>query len=99
LPAGNVSQYLPLLRLVLGVHIREFLEEKPVEGDCPILMLLDEFPQLGEMTAIEKALELGGYDLKIWMFCPILRPTGDPLRQTHPHYLAMCRAFLHEPIG
>ena len=72
LPAGNVSQYLPLLRLVLGVHIREFLEEKPVEGDCPILMLLDEFPQLGEMTAIEKALELGGYDLKIWMFCQSL---------------------------
>lgn len=69
LPAGNVAQYLPLLRLVLGVHIREFLEEKPEDDDCPVLFLLDEFPQLGEMTAIEKALELGGYGLKIWMFC------------------------------
>jgi len=72
LPAGNVSQYLPLLRLVLGVHIRELLEEKPAQDDCPVLLLLDEFPQLGEMTAIEKALELGGYGLKIWMFCQSL---------------------------
>lgn len=79
LPAGNASQYLPMIRLVLGVHIREFLEEKPQTNDSPILMLLDEFPQLGEMTAIEKALELGGYGLKIWMYC-------QSLDQLNTHY-------------
>jgi type IV secretion system protein VirD4 len=68
---GQVMEYAPLLRLILGVHLREYLALSDEESKQrpPILLLFDEMAQLGYMKAIEQAVDLGrSKGIKLWGF-------------------------------
>lgn len=65
-----IETYSPLLRVIIGQHVRELLRVEPErEKLLPILFMLDELPRLGNMEPIREALEVGrSYGLKLWMF-------------------------------
>lgn len=60
LRSGQVKQYVSLLRLILGIHIRQYLAETPdPKAKNRTLFMLDEMPQLEAMSPIINALDLG----------------------------------------
>ena len=66
----DIETYASLLRVFVAQHINVLMSQKiPPNGFEPILFCLDEFPRLGGMKPIEKALETGrGYGLRLWLF-------------------------------
>jgi type IV secretion system protein VirD4 len=73
LRTGMADQYAALLRIILGVHLKELLAKLPPKDAPPILFMLDEMPQLRRMKPIEDTLDLGRqYGLRLWMFAQSL---------------------------
>ena len=69
LQSGRVEEFAALLRLVLGIHLRHYLEKLPDESCEPILFMLDELPQLKKMQPVLDALDLGRqYRIVTWAF-------------------------------
>ena len=66
----DIETYASLLRVFVAQHINVLMSQKvSTPGAEPILFCLDEFPRLGGMKPIEKALETGrGYGLRMWLF-------------------------------
>ncbi len=66
----DIETYASLLRVFVAQHLNVLMSQKiPPQGFEPILFCLDEFPRLGGMKPIEKALETGrGYGLRLWLF-------------------------------
>lgn len=66
----DIETYASLLRVFVAQHINVLMSQKvAAQGAEPILFCLDEFPRLGGMKPIEKALETGrGYGLRLWLF-------------------------------
>ena len=66
----DIEDLASLLRVFIAQHINALMSQKvPPRGSEPILFVLDEFPRLGGMKPIEKALEVGrGYGLRLWLF-------------------------------
>jgi type IV secretion system protein VirD4 len=66
----DIETYASLLRVFVAQHLNVLMSQKvPPQGAEPILFCLDEFPRLGGMKPIEKALEVGrGYGLRLWLF-------------------------------
>jgi type IV secretion system protein VirD4 len=66
----DIEDLASLLRVFIAQHINALMSQKvPPRGSEPILFVLDEFPRLGHMKPIEKALEVGrGYGLRLWLF-------------------------------
>lgn len=67
LPPARLSTHAKWLRLIIGAAIRG-LQKTPRNRDRPdVMLILDEFPQLGRMEAIETSMALNaGYGIKIW---------------------------------
>ena len=66
---GKVVEYLPLLRMVVGIHLEQLRRQIPDEASRPILFMLDEMPQLRNMQPIIDTLATGRqYKLRLWMF-------------------------------
>ena len=68
---AQVVEFAPLLRLILGVHLREYLalSDEASKQLPPILLMFDEMPQLGYMQAIEQAVDVGrSKGIKLWGF-------------------------------
>jgi type IV secretion system protein VirD4 len=69
LPPNARGQYRAIMALVLNAHLNRLLDELPPKDAPPILLLLDEMPQLGHMRAIEQVIDLGrGYGLLLYGF-------------------------------
>ena len=69
LPPSAKGRYGAIMALVLNAHLGQLLSRPLSSGNAPILLLLDEMPQLGHMTAIEQVLDLGrGYGLLLYGF-------------------------------
>ena len=66
----DIETYASLLRVFVAQHLNVLMSQKvSAPGGEPILFCLDEFPRLGGMKPIEKALETGrGYGLRLWLF-------------------------------
>jgi type IV secretion system protein VirD4 len=68
---SQIASLRPLLRLVFGVHLRQWMPPgsaaaKP--GKVPVVCMLDEFPQLGNLAAVETAIHVGrAYGVRCWM--------------------------------
>ena len=70
LPSRYIAAYARWLRLLVVSAIND-LTSTPDRPDKPVLLILDEFAQLGHLSAIENAMALAaGYGLQIW---PILQ--------------------------
>ena len=86
-PVGQVSTYASVLRVLIGQHIKGLIdsapsrEEREEQGIPPILLLLDEMPQLGYMEPIPYSIEVGrSAGLRTWMFAQSI----GQLRKTYP---------------
>jgi len=54
IPEGNLEVWAPMLNLITSLFLKAF--ESRNQGGNNILMLLDEFPRMGEISGIENAL-------------------------------------------
>lgn len=75
IPVGQVETYASVLRIILGQLIKGLIDSAPSpetrrrDGIPPILMLIDEMPQLGHMRPLVYAIEVGrSYGLRPWFF-------------------------------
>ncbi len=99
IPPGDLDRLSPLVRLFfqqLTDVLCEKLEEDEGEYRHRLLMMMDEFPQFGNMTKIEKALAYtAGYKIRWFIICqglPQLAKTYGP----HNEFLAnshLCLAY------
>ena len=79
LPSSYLDTCGKWFRLDIAGALHELIREEP-PGNIPVLMVLDEFAQLGRMNAITTAMGLGrGYKLQVW---PILQSLVQ-LRDTY----------------
>lgn len=69
LPTRYLGACAKWFRLIVAAALDELLREE--KGTVPVLMMLDEFAQLGRLTLIENAMALAaGYGVQLW---PILQ--------------------------
>lgn len=80
IPLGTVKTYAPVLRVIIAQHIAALTQQNLARPDVPIVMMLDEFPQLGQFEPAVQALEVGrSAGLKLW----IIAQDEDQLRQRY----------------
>lgn len=80
IPPNAVETYSPLLRVIVGQHVRRLMRHHDRSG-APVLFLLDELPRLGKMEPIREALEVGrSYGIKLWMIAQY----PEQLQQAYP---------------
>jgi len=97
LAPGQVAEYAPLLRLILGVHLREYLalSETEAKQRPPMLLMFDEMPQLGYMQAIEQAVETGrSKGIKLWGFLQRLGQLAEQYKDARG-FLGNCKAQIY----
>lgn len=69
LKPGSGKDYSSLMRLILGLHMRELTVTDHDNEVKPFLFMLDEMPDLGRMELIEQILNMGrSSGLRLWMF-------------------------------
>ena len=69
LPFEQIEPFAPLLRVIIGQHIKRLTREVPDCEALPLTFMLDELPQLGNFDAVVKAVEIGrSYGLRVWSF-------------------------------
>lgn len=77
-PPSDAARLMPLMRLFIAQAARSLMEDqtKDMEGRLKrhrLLMLLDEFPQLGRLDFFEKMMgAMAGYGLKAYLVCQSL---------------------------
>jgi type IV secretion system protein VirD4 len=85
LPTRYLATCSKWFRLVVASALDDLLRE---ETGIPVLVILDEFYQLGQLKVIQNAMSLArGYGLKLW---PILQDLG----QLREHYSESWETFL-----
>ncbi|MFT3727847.1 MAG: type IV secretory system conjugative DNA transfer family protein [Terricaulis sp.] len=77
-PPSDATRLMPLMRLVLNQITRSLMEEQTADAGGrkkrhQLLLLLDEFPQLGRLSFFETAMgAFAGYGLKAYLVCQSL---------------------------
>ena len=67
IPPAALATYYPWLRVMVGQLIAA-MTRVPAEPAHPVLFMLDEFPALGRLSAIEKGIGyLAGYGVSLWL--------------------------------
>lgn len=67
LPPARLVTHSKWLRLVISSAMTAMQRTLKVQGRPDVLFLLDEFPQLGRLQAVESAVALNaGYGVKVW---------------------------------
>lgn len=78
IPLDSISTYAPLIRVMTAQHVFQLMRQIPQSGAMPILFLLDEFPQLGRMDPVRKAIEVGReYGIRTWLFAQFAHQFED----------------------
>lgn len=79
IPPDQLSVLFPLLRMLLAMAVTQLQRERS-KGGPPVLIMIDEFPQLGHMKPIIEGLRyLAGFNVKLWLFAQDL----GALKQTY----------------
>ncbi len=69
LPFEQIEPFAPLMRVIIGQHIKRLTQKEPEQSELPVTLMLDELPQLGNFDAVVKAVEIGrSYGLRVWSF-------------------------------
>jgi type IV secretion system protein VirD4 len=77
-PPSDAARLMPLMRLVLNQMARSLMEDQLADASGrpkrhELLLLLDEFPQLGRLPFFETAMgAFAGYGLKAYLVCQSL---------------------------
>lgn len=68
-PPKHLKRLLPLLRLVFSVIV-DGLTEKEVKNRHRLLLMIDEFPQMGNMPILGRGLSyVASYGIKVYLIC------------------------------
>ncbi len=68
-PPDQIGHFRVFMRTVVGMACRAMTQNK-AKPKAPVLFLLDEFPALGHMAAIEQGIGvMAGYGVRFWIFC------------------------------
>ena len=87
LPANRMEQHARWLRLIISLSLLAF-EREHVNPDIPVLLLLEEFPVLGHMAAIESAAgQIAGFGIRMWSVL-------QDLTQLQKHYDKSWETFI-----
>jgi len=66
IPASRIETYNRWLRLLVSVALQSLIDAKD-KPPLPVLFILDEFYQLGELQKVQDAMSLmAGYGVKLW---------------------------------
>ncbi|MEP3040748.1 MAG: type IV secretory system conjugative DNA transfer family protein [Hyphomicrobiales bacterium] len=77
IPPDALHTYYPWLRVMIGQLIAA-MTRAPTMPDYPVLFMLDEFPALGRMAAIEKGIGyLAGYGVSLWLITQDLHQVAN----------------------
>jgi type IV secretory pathway TraG/TraD family ATPase VirD4 len=91
IPPEALSEYRVLLRVMIGACVRELRETWSAAVDDirpPVMLFLDEFPQLHHMEPIEDALlYMRSYACRFWFYC-------QSLYDLQRHYPDSWRGFI-----
>ena len=101
IPPGELSAYAPLIRVIVAQHVFQLMKKIPGPDVIPVLFLLDEFPQLGKMDPIRKAIEVGReYGIKTWLFAQFTRQFEETYGQAGQGLIDICgvRMFMNPPF-
>jgi type IV secretion system protein VirD4 len=94
IPFESLPDYRPLVRVMTGVCMRQLRESwSPAEDDNqpPVMMYLDEFPQLHRMEPIEDALlYMRSYAVRFWFFCQSIYDLERHYPETWKGFIANC---------
>jgi type IV secretion system protein VirD4 len=77
-PPSDAQRLMPLMRLFIALVARTLMESQTHDGDGRekkhrLLLVLDEFPQLGRIDFFEKMMgAMAGYGLKAYLVCQSL---------------------------
>lgn len=77
-PPSDAPRLMPLMRLLIAQVARSLMEDQTHDGQGRekrhrLLLLLDEFPQLGRLDFFEKMMgAMAGYGLKAYLVCQSL---------------------------
>lgn len=77
-PPSDAQRLMPLMRLVLNQITRSLMEDQTADASGrakrhELLLMLDEFPQLGRLSFFEAAMgAFAGYGLKAYLVCQSL---------------------------
>lgn len=86
LPATYMGSHSRWLRVIIDLALVAF-ERTEMKVDIPVLMMLDEFPVLGHMQALETAAGLvAGFGVKLWVVV-------QDLSQVKRHYKESWETF------
>lgn len=81
LPSDRLSEYHRWVRLMVGCTLRALMRTRG-RPERRVLMLLDEFQNLGRLAPVERDISLaGGFGVQFWLFVQDLAR----LRATYPH--------------
>jgi type IV secretion system protein VirD4 len=88
LPADRLETHANYLRLVVTSALRALLRSPPSATLPPVLLLLDEFAQLGYLPPIENAMGIArGFGVQLWPFL-------QDLNQLHALYRDRWQTFI-----
>lgn len=91
IPPDKVKESAALIRLFVGVAINT-LTRYAKNPEFPVVFMLDEFPALGRVKAIEEGIPiLAGYGIKLWMFAQDLKQLSAIYGQNTDSIVANCR--------
>jgi type IV secretion system protein VirD4 len=77
-PPSDAPRLMPLMRLFINLTARSLMEDQTHDAEGRekkhrLLMLLDEFPQLGRLDFFEKMMgAMAGYGVKVYLVCQSL---------------------------
>jgi hypothetical protein len=98
IPLESISTYAPLIRVMTAQHVFQLMRKIPSSGSIPILFLLDEFPQLGRMDPVRKAIEVGReYGIRTWLFAQFAHQFEETYGQAGKGMIDICgvRMFMN----
>lgn len=79
LPMDKLQDYKAFVRLMIGGFYQAMIKD-PNEPEIPVTCVIDEFPTLGSMGEVVRALaEIAGYGVRFWLFV-------QSLTQLKEHY-------------
>lgn len=91
IPPEYLKQHLRFLRLFINMALTEMPKGGP--SKIPVLMILDEFLQLGKMDEVTHAFKLlAGYNFTVWPFVQDLGSMKEIYKESANTFFANCRA-------
>jgi type IV secretion system protein VirD4 len=88
-PPNDSRRIKPLMRLLVGAVLRDLMEhqERAADGrdkQRPLLLLLDEFPQLGKLDLFEQSMgAMAGYGLRAYIVTQSLHQISQAYGRFH----------------